>query len=320
MSPDLPSRTAAFDPAAGRSIYQHPLAYLIGLEGVALLKAFAGEYDRGFTEARLAEVRALLDTGDVLGRGVEVPPMSTSTGYDGWAPSYDNPENGIFAIEETWLHPLLDSLPVGDVVDAACGTGRHTAYLLERGHRVQGFDISPGMLELARAKDLDATFELADVRQLPVTDASADAVVCALALSHVEHLGPVFAEVARVLRPGGRFLISDTRGHFIGSSLYPVLSEDPEENVGYLPNWRHSTVEYLQAALAHGFVVRHVEEPLRPEPIVDDDEAPEPVEDPDLPPDVWALHAHAAEAANAAKRDDPALIVWDFELAQPLPR
>ncbi len=48
-------------------------------------------------------------------------------------------------------------------------------------------------------------------------------------------------------------------------------------------------------ALAHGFVVRHVEEPLRPEPVVDDDEAPEPV-------------------------DDPAIIVWDFELAQPLPR
>lgn len=42
-------------------IYQHPLAYLLGLEGVALMRAFAGEYDRAFTEARFAEVRALLD-------------------------------------------------------------------------------------------------------------------------------------------------------------------------------------------------------------------------------------------------------------------
>ena len=154
------------------------------------------------------------------------------------------------------------------------------------------------------------------MRRLPVADASADTVVCSLALSHIEDLGPVFAEVARVLRPGGRFLISDTRGHFIGSSLYPVLSEDVAENVGYLPNWRHSTVEYLQAALAHGFVVRAVEEPLRPDPIVDDDEVPEPVEDPDFPPNVWALHAHAAAAANAAKRDDPVLIVWDLELSR----
>jgi hypothetical protein len=50
-------------------IYQHPLAYLVGLEGVALLHAFAGEYDRDFTEARLAEVRALLDSADQLGGG-----------------------------------------------------------------------------------------------------------------------------------------------------------------------------------------------------------------------------------------------------------
>ncbi|MBA3310028.1 MAG: SAM-dependent methyltransferase, partial [Nocardioidaceae bacterium] len=38
-------------------IFQHPLAYLLGLEGIALLRAFAGDYDRDFTESRLAEVR-----------------------------------------------------------------------------------------------------------------------------------------------------------------------------------------------------------------------------------------------------------------------
>ena len=43
-------------------VYAHPLAYLLGVEGVALLRAFAGEYDREFTAARLAEVRRLLDS------------------------------------------------------------------------------------------------------------------------------------------------------------------------------------------------------------------------------------------------------------------
>jgi hypothetical protein len=42
-------------------IYQHPLAYLLGLQGVALLRAYNGEYDREFTEARIAEIRAMLD-------------------------------------------------------------------------------------------------------------------------------------------------------------------------------------------------------------------------------------------------------------------
>jgi hypothetical protein len=40
-------------------IYQHPLAYLLGLEGVALLRAFSGVYDQDFTLARFREIQAL---------------------------------------------------------------------------------------------------------------------------------------------------------------------------------------------------------------------------------------------------------------------
>ena len=48
-------------------IYQHPLAYLVGLQGVALLRAYNGEYDREFTEARIAEIRAMLDCASEFG-------------------------------------------------------------------------------------------------------------------------------------------------------------------------------------------------------------------------------------------------------------
>jgi hypothetical protein len=40
-------------------IYQDPLAYLLGLEGIALLDAWAGDHDREFVDARLAEIRRL---------------------------------------------------------------------------------------------------------------------------------------------------------------------------------------------------------------------------------------------------------------------
>ena len=63
-------------------IYQHPLAYLLGLEGVALLRAFSGAYDREFTLARFAEIRELLESPDVFGTGVEARPISTREGYD----------------------------------------------------------------------------------------------------------------------------------------------------------------------------------------------------------------------------------------------
>src|SRR6266536_6529454 len=52
-------------------IYQHPLGYLLGLEGIALLRAFAGAYDRNFTHARLREIQEPLDSAGELGDGVE---------------------------------------------------------------------------------------------------------------------------------------------------------------------------------------------------------------------------------------------------------
>jgi hypothetical protein len=70
-------------------IYQHPLAYLLGLEGIALLGAFSGAYDRDFTVARLREVQALLDAVDEFGEGVEARPMTTQQGYTGWASTCD---------------------------------------------------------------------------------------------------------------------------------------------------------------------------------------------------------------------------------------
>lgn len=305
--------------APGPSIFQHPLAYLIGVEGVALMKAFAGEYDRDFTTARLAEVRKLLDAAAKLGDGVDVPPMSAVAAYDGWAAGYDDPGNGIFAIEEPYVRPILDRLPVGTAVDIACGTGRHAAYLSRLGHTVHGFDASPHMLAVARAKLPHAHFDEADLRSLPVADASVDSVVCALALAHVELLEPVFAEVARVLRPGGHLVISDTRGHFVGSGRYPLVRWDLEGRFGYLPTWRHATSDYLRAAIPHGFVVRECEEPMRPEPLVDlsAPPAPGPPEDPGSPPNIWELHAWAPEATNAVYRTDPCLIIWDFELVSP---
>jgi len=73
-------------------IYQHPLAYLLGLEGIALLRGWAGDFDKEFVEARLAEVRRLL-AADALANhdGVMVERGDTVTGYRRWAATYDEP-------------------------------------------------------------------------------------------------------------------------------------------------------------------------------------------------------------------------------------
>lgn len=100
-------------------IYQHPLAYLLGLEGAALLRAFAGHYGRDFTEARVAEVRALLDSTDLLGAGAKTRPITAGEGYRAWAGNYDQPGNGLIDLEQPVMRDILDGLPRGTALDAA---------------------------------------------------------------------------------------------------------------------------------------------------------------------------------------------------------
>jgi ubiquinone/menaquinone biosynthesis C-methylase UbiE len=293
-------------------VYQHPLAYLLGLEGIALLRTFAGEYDRDFTMARLAEVRALLDAVDELGDGTRIDPISTTEGYRSWAEFYDEPGNQLIDLEKPIVREILGGLPPGVALDAACGTGRHSAYLASLGHRVIGVDSSTAMLERAREKVPDGEFHVGDLHDLPVPDDHADLVICALALVHAPNIQPVLAELVRVLRPGGHLVISDQRGLIPGIGV-PVVKARPDGSPGYMPIRTRLASDYLRAALPLGLQVRRCEEPPRPFPLVDDDgEFPD--HEADAPPNIWALHRWAPAATNAAYRDSPAVIVWHFEL------
>jgi ubiquinone/menaquinone biosynthesis C-methylase UbiE len=251
-------------------IYQHPLAYLLGLEGVALLHAFAGDYDRDFTQARLAEIRALLDLAGQLGSGAAVRPIPIADGYRAWADAYDQPGNQLIDLEQPVVWEILGGLPRGIALDAACGTGRHAEHLAALGHTVIGVDASPEMLSVARAKVPGADFREGDLHQLPVPGQHADVVVCALALTHVPDLATVTAEFVRVLRPGGHLVISDSRG-LLGYFGSPVVKALPGGEFGYLPHRNRLTSDYLAAALPLGLQVRRCEEPRRPYPLIDPD-------------------------------------------------
>jgi SAM-dependent methyltransferase len=303
------------------SLYQHPLAYLIGVEGVALLRCFAGEHDAAATAARLDDVAHLLAIAQELGPGSCTPLVDTHQGYATWAPWYDEPGNQLLDIEGPIVRRILDGLPVGVAVDAACGTGRHSLHLAAGGHRVIGVDSSPEMLAVARTKLPEGDWRAGDLHDLPVADAEADLVVCALALNHVSDLAPVFAEFARVLRRGGHLIVSDARTLVEGIGR-PMLVRDGEGRAALMRSWDHRTSDYLAAALPLGFAVRACLEPTRPEPSTHDDggtatDPPDAAGD-DLtgPPDIWALHAYAPGAVDVAYADRPVAIIWHFQLGR----
>ena len=290
-------------------IYQHPLAYLLGLEGAALMRAFNGDYGRDFTDARLAEVRALLDRADELGDGRATRPITIAEGYDAWASDYDQPGNRLIELEQPVVREILGRLPPGRALDAACGTGRHAEYLASLGHEVIGVDASGEMLAVARGKIPGGDFRAGDLLRLPVPDRHVELVVCALALSHVPDLAPVLAEFARVLRHGGHLVISDT------THEWPCVQALRDGDFGYLPHRNHRTSEYLAAAVPLGLRVLRCQELCVPYPPIEPDEEP-PVGLVGHPADIWSLQKWCPDATNAFYRDNPIAIIWLFQLSR----
>jgi SAM-dependent methyltransferase len=113
---------------------------------------------------------------------------------------------------------LLDELALevsrvagqGLVCDLGCGPGHIGAYLASRGCDVVGVDISPAMLDNARERHPNLTFELGDMRALPFADDACIAIACFYALIHLRRaeVPAALAEMRRVLRPGGQLVLA----------------------------------------------------------------------------------------------------------------
>lgn len=138
--------------------------------------------------------------------------------YQKIAAEYDERIPGFTELDETFsdteISYVLDRLGRDDnVLDIGCGTGRLTIPLARHVRSVTGLDISQAMLDeaarKARAAGHEVSFRQGDMANLPFESESFDAVVSILALMHVppEDRQRVFAEIRRVLRPGGVLVI-----------------------------------------------------------------------------------------------------------------
>lgn len=235
---------------------------LLGTEGLALLR-LAATADGAARDARVAEIRDLVARYDAeLAAPLGTPEYGLAEGYRLWSRTYDAPLR-LFPVEEPAVRGLLAGLPPGRVLDAACGTGRHSVWLAAQGHEVVGVDASPDMLAQARAKLPGARFEPGELIALPLPDASVDAALCALALVHVADLRPALAELARVVRPGGRIVLSDVHP-FLVALGWQAQFRTADGGTGFVRLNRHLPSDYVQAATGAGLALRGMAEPLLP--------------------------------------------------------
>jgi ubiquinone/menaquinone biosynthesis C-methylase UbiE len=234
--------------------------FILGIEGLALLRAWLT--DPTAADARARDLSRLLADPDAppLSLRLEVPAEDVRSGYARWAGSYDATRNPLIHVEEPAVRALIDPLPPGTALDAACGTGRHARWLCARGHRVIGVDASAEMLDMARTALPEADLRLGDLIALPVETASVDLVVCALALTHCEDLRRPVAELARVLRPGGRLVVSDFHPFQLmtgGNAFF----FDANGRAGYVRSHAHAHEAYFAAFTDAGLRVTRCLEP-----------------------------------------------------------
>jgi SAM-dependent methyltransferase len=113
-------------------------------------------------------------------------------------------------LDRALLDAFAESSAGGLVVDVGCGPGHVARYLATRGATVEGIDLSPAMIDEARASHRGLAFRVGDMFALPYERASVQAIVAFYAIVHMTDgdLAVPFREFHRVLVPGGRALIS----------------------------------------------------------------------------------------------------------------
>ena len=139
-----------------------------------------------------------------------------------------------FALERLGAHPM-------PILDLACGAGRHSLRLAEKGIVPVGLDYSAPLLELARARAQTLPFVRGDMRALPFGDGAFRSVVNFFTsfgyfLRETDNMA-VVKEIERVLAPGGRFLCDTFGRDHVVSRLVPEESRSTAEREYRIRRW-----------------------------------------------------------------------------------
>jgi ubiquinone/menaquinone biosynthesis C-methylase UbiE len=272
--------------------------YLLGTRGLALLRTwlFAPEEVLARQVDELGESARRPDAG-ALAMRFPAEDLDVGEGYARWSENYDEAPNPLIRVEEPVVRAMIDRVGSGVALDAACGTGRHTAYLASRHRQTIGVDGSPEMLRRARARVPAAEFRPGDLGALPLEDARVDLAVCALALTHVPDLRPAIGELARVVRPGGTIILSDHHPTMVllgGTALF----FEADGRAGKVRSFHHPHSSYLAAFRGAGLEVVDCAEPA--------------IEEADLAALSGGLLQLAEQAFRTAWLGMPNALVWQL--------
>src|SRR5438876_144079 len=150
--------------------------------------------------------------------------------------------------QKEWNGALLgmNQVQADRALELGCGTGVLLADLAQKYRFVVGIDVSREMMEATRKLDLPIV--AGDCSILPFESASFDLVICRGVLHHVPDRSSALAEIHRVLRPGGEFILSEPCNDWwfvrtMRRLMYRFSDKFDEEDEGFLSNQLRDLLE-----------------------------------------------------------------------------
>jgi SAM-dependent methyltransferase len=186
--------------------------------------------------------------------------VDARTGYGAWAATYE--DTVLDAMDVELLDALTELRPAGaTVADLGCGSGRTGAWLRAHGAAaVDGVDLTPEMLDMARERGVFRSLTEADVTATGLASGAYDLVTTSLVDEHLEDLRPLYAEAARLLAPGGTYAIVGFHPHFIMVSGMPTHFDDASGEPVAIVTHVHGLSDQVAAAHAAGFTLAELRE------------------------------------------------------------
>jgi ubiquinone/menaquinone biosynthesis C-methylase UbiE len=181
------------------------------------------------------------------------PTVSARAGYSEWAATYEDSVPDQLDIRVLESLERVDWGLARECLDLGCGTGRIAQWLKEKGSAaIDGIDVTPEMLDRARAKRLYRTLTLGSVEETGISNSSYDLIVMSLVDEHLPRLDHVYGEAYRLTVPGAKFVVVGMHPFFFMTGM-PTHFKDAEGNPKAIETHIHLVSDHARAALNAGW-------------------------------------------------------------------
>jgi SAM-dependent methyltransferase len=188
--------------------------------------------------------------------------VDVRSGYGEWVATYEQ------TVEDAMDIELLERIDVAwqdfeTAADLGCGTGRTGAWLRDHGvTEIDGVDLTPEMLAVARERGAHRRLIEGDVAATGLETDAYDLVITSLVDEHLADLRPLYAEAARLARPGGTYVIVGFHPQFIMATGMPTHYDSASGESVAIETHVHMLSDHVAAAQAAGLELVEMAERL----------------------------------------------------------